>query len=116
MQPTSDDKQVRLVSDAETTKTPREACANISLKWTEDKSEVPGLGFGGAVTETTVLIGALSAVVTGVCAVLRTALKERKRIVIVESRGKKYRSENIDDGEIEKILAAANHPVEVRLV
>jgi hypothetical protein len=116
MQPTSDDKQVRLVSDVATTKTLREACSNISLKWTEDKAEVSGLGFGGAVTETTVVIGALSALVTGVCAVLRTALKERKRIVVVESRGTKYRFENIDEGEIEKILAAANNPVEVRVV
>ena len=111
----SDERSVLVIADAETTSRVQELCAAQSLTCQTLSDDEPGLGFGDAMSSS-LIVGALSAVVTGVCAVLRALLKERKRVIVIESASQKIRLENIDEEEVRQILAAAKDRVEIRLI
>lgn len=103
-------------SDAETAARVRDLCSSAAMDWEVAKHAMPGLEFDAAGVESTVIIGAISTITTAVCAVLRAIVKERKRIVVIERHGEKYRFENVATDEIEKTLSAAQQSVEIRII
>jgi ubiquitin C-terminal hydrolase len=110
------DVTVRIQSDAETAARVGDLCSSSSIEWEKEARSTAGLEFGFSDGEVIVMVGAISTVTTAVCSVLRTVVKERKRIVIVECDGKKYRFENLSTDDIDKTLSAAKQSVEIRIV
>jgi hypothetical protein len=111
-----DEVTVRIQSDADTAARVGELLSSSSIEWTKLTQSTAGSAFSGHESEIVAVAGAISTVTTAVCSVLRTIVKERKRVVIVERDGQKYRFENLSTDEIDRTLSSAKQPVDIRII